>query len=80
MARRKRCVVKRIREQEGKRRKREENEENIRYQIEKKKESVRTFFLCAVVIFGSIRNRLFRIKQTTSSFVFMKDIIDKQIR
>ena len=39
-------------------------------QKKKKKKSLCTiFFLCAVVIFGSIRNTLFREKHTTSTFV-----------
>ena len=74
MARRKRCVVKRRRKEEGNRRKREEKEENIGDQIAKK--SVRMFFLFAVVIYGPINT----LKQTISTFVFMQDIIDEQIR
>ena len=74
MAKHKRCVVKRRRKEEGKRRKREEKEEKIVDQIAKKrKKSVRILFLCAVVIFLSIRNTLFREKHTISAFVTMQD-------
>ena len=45
-----------------------------------KKEVRVIFFLFAVVIFGSIRNTLFRVKQTIPTFILMQDIIDEQIR
>ena len=62
-------------------RKREEKEQKMGIKSPKKK-SVRIIFLCAVVFFffffvffffffGSIRNTLFRVKHTLSTFVFM---------
>ena len=80
MARHKRCVVKRRRKEEGKRRKREAKYETFGDQIAKKKQkSVHIFFVCAVVIFGSIRNTLFRGKHAITTFVFMQDVFDEQI-
>ena len=68
-----------------------EEEKKERGEKEKKKEektgdqiakemSVRVFFLCAVVIFRSIRNMLFRVMPTVSTFIFMQYIMDEQIR
>ena len=83
MARRKRCVVKRRRTLEGKRRKRAEKEETIRDQIAKnenkiKKKSVRIFFLCAVVNCW-IYQKYARVKHTISTFAFRQDVFDEQI-
>ena len=53
--------------------------ETIRDQIRplpRKIKSVHIFFLWAIVIFWSIRNTLFRVKHTISTFVFMQDSFD----
>ena len=77
MARHKRCLVKRRRNKEGRRRKREENQEKIGDQIAKK---VRVhLFPMRSRHFLAIRNTLFRIKPIISTFVFMQCIIDGQI-
>ena len=62
--------------EEGKRRKREENEEKIGDQMAKKE--VRThLFPLRSCHFGSIRNTLFRVKHIISTFVFMQDCFDE---
>ena len=68
---------------EKKKRRKWENKSGIKSQKKnkkKKKKSVRIFFLCTVIIFGPVRNTLFRVKQFISTFVFVQDIIAKQIR
>ena len=70
----------------GKREEKEEKRSGIKSPKKKKKKKKKRkkksmrIFLFAVVIFGPIRNTLFRVKQTLSTFILMQDIIDEQIR
>ena len=58
----------------------EKEEEKIGDQRNKKeKKSVRIFSSVQSSFFGSIRNTLFTIKHTISTFVFMQDFFDEQI-
>ena len=83
MAKRKRCVVKRKRKEEGKRIKKEDKEEKlgIKSQKRKEKKSIRIFFFCAVVIFWTDQNVLhvFREKQIISTFVSIHICFDESI-
>ena len=67
-------------EKKGRGEKEKKRRKQLGTKSQKRKEkgkSARIFFLCAVVIFGSIRNTLFREKHTISAFVFMQDVFDE---
>ena len=66
-------------EKKGKEKEEKKRRKDLGIKSQKKKKSVRIFFVCAVVTFGSIRNTLFRGKHAITTFVFMQYVFDEQI-
>ena len=67
--------------EEKKRRKGLRKKLGVQIARKKEKRSPRASFSSAQSsFFGSIRNALFRIKHTISTFVFMQDFFDEQVR